>query len=104
MAAAVFQMFQPARAKRDGATIETRRERQGYRRETGLRESRAIANPKGDIEMIRTLLHRIRESGQARRRRQELRELGSLDPRLLRDIGVTEGEINDAMRRLKYWI
>lgn len=54
--------------------------------------------------MIRMLLRATRESHTARRQRRELRALAAMEPRILRDIGVTDHEIADAMRRLGTWI
>jgi uncharacterized protein YjiS (DUF1127 family) len=54
--------------------------------------------------MIPTLLHALRNAKKARRTRHELRELAMMEPRILRDIGVTEGDIRAAMRRLGTWI
>jgi len=54
--------------------------------------------------MIRKLLRVMRDADRASRHRHELRELAAMDPRILRDIGVTDHEIASAMRRLGAWI
>lgn len=54
--------------------------------------------------MIRKLMHAMRDSQRASRQRRELRELRALDPRIRRDIGVTDEDISREMRRLGTWI
>ncbi len=54
--------------------------------------------------MIGKMMTAMRASADVSRKRRELKALREMEPRILRDIGVTEGEIDAAMRRLKYWI
>ena len=54
--------------------------------------------------MISKMMTALRTSAENSRKRHELKALRGMEPRILRDIGVTEGQIDAAMRRLKYWI
>jgi uncharacterized protein YjiS (DUF1127 family) len=54
--------------------------------------------------MFRKLLRVMRDADRASRHRRELRELAAMEPRILRDIGVTDHDIASAMRRLRSWI
>lgn len=54
--------------------------------------------------MIRKMLSSARKASRDRRELRHLREMARMEPRILKDIGVTEADIDAAMRRLKYWI
>jgi uncharacterized protein YjiS (DUF1127 family) len=54
--------------------------------------------------MIRKMLHSMRTASRIGRELRDLREMGRMNPRLLQDIGITEADIDAAMRRLKPWI
>ncbi len=54
--------------------------------------------------MISKLLHAMRQSQRAHRQRAELRQLRALEPRILRDIGVTDEDISREMRCLGTWM
>lgn len=57
--------------------------------------------------MIGKMLESMRNQSRAHRNLRDLRELrarGLMDQRILRDIGLTEANIDDAIRRVKYWI
>jgi uncharacterized protein YjiS (DUF1127 family) len=52
--------------------------------------------------MIGKMMTALRKSAAASRKRRELIDLRGMEPRMLRDIGVTEGEIDEALRQLRY--
>lgn len=57
--------------------------------------------------MIGKMLESMRNRSRAHRNLRDLRELrarGLMDQRILKDIGLTEANIDDTIRRVKYWI
>ncbi|WP_209428184.1 DUF1127 domain-containing protein [Pararhodobacter sp. SW119] len=46
----------------------------------------------------------IRRGEKRSRLRREMYELSQMDTRMLRDIGLTPGDVTAARRRLRYWI
>jgi uncharacterized protein YjiS (DUF1127 family) len=54
--------------------------------------------------MFTIIKNAVRRGEERSRLRREMNELDQMDERILRDIGLTRGDVIAARRRLRYWI